>query len=88
MNWMAARPAELASLQHKGRIAAGSAADLCVFAPNDTFVVDPERLHHKNPTTPYAGHSLTGVVRSTWLRGERIGIDDEPRGRLLTRGAS
>ncbi len=88
VRWMAARPAELASLQHKGRIAVGSAADLCVFAPEETFLVDPARLHHKNPITPYTGLSLTGVVRSTWLRGERIDIDDEPRGRLLTRGAA
>jgi allantoinase len=86
--WMAARPAESASLQHKGRIAVGSAADLCVFAPDETFVVDPQRLHHKNAVTPYAGLSLTGVVRDTWLRGERLDTDDGPRGRLLTRGAA
>jgi hypothetical protein len=26
------------------------------------------------------------VVRQTWLRGEHIAPDGEPRGRLLTRG--
>jgi allantoinase len=34
----------------------------------------------------YAGRCLTGVVRQTWLRGEHIAPDGEPRGRLLTRG--
>jgi allantoinase len=51
-------------------------------------VVDVERLHHKNPVTPYAGRPLAGVVRSTWLRGERIDLTDQPRGRLLTRGGA
>ena len=51
------------------------------------FVVDPARLHHRNPITPYAGRELTGVVRSTWLRGQRIDLIT-PRGRLLVRGAA
>jgi allantoinase len=88
VRWMAGRTAVLAGLRNKGRIAVGSAADLCVFAPDETFVVDPGRLHHKNPVTPYADRRLTGIVRGTWLRGEQIDIDDEPRGRLLIRGAT
>jgi allantoinase len=85
VRWMAEGPARLAGLRRKGRIAPGCDADLCVFAPDETFVVDPERLHHKHPITPYGGRSLTGVVRGTWLRGEEL-TGDEPRGRLLTRG--
>jgi allantoinase len=88
VRWMAGRTAVLAGLRNKGRIAVGSAADLCVFAPDETFVVDPGRLHHKNPVTPYADRRLIGIVRRTWLRGEQIDIDDEPRGRLLIRGAT
>ena len=34
----------------------------------------------------YAGRCLTGVVRQTWLRGERVALDGEPHGRLLRRG--
>jgi allantoinase len=88
VRWMAGRTAVLAGSRNKGRIAVGSAADLCVFAPDETFVVDPGRLYHKNPVTPYAGRRLTGIVRGTWLRGEQIDLDDEPRGRLLIRGAT
>jgi allantoinase len=87
VRWMAEGPAQLVGLQRKGRIALGCNADLCVFAPDETFVVDPERLHHKHSITPYGGRSLTGVVRSSWLRGEEL-TDDEPRGRLLTRGGA
>jgi len=80
VRWMAERPAALAGLTGKGRIAPGQDADLTVFAPDATFTVG--ELQHRHPTTPYAGRELTGVVRSTWLRGAPIA---GPRGRLLER---
>lgn len=84
VRWMAQRPAEIAGLRRKGRIAPGCDADLVAFAPDAAFVVDPHALYHRNACTPYAGRPLAGVVRATWLRGEPAG--DAPRGRLLTRG--
>lgn len=87
VGWMAQRPAELAGLRRKGRVEVGYHADLSVFAPDDAFVVDPTRLHHRNPVTPYAGRTLAGVVRTTWLRGRQI-TGTEPRGEFLTRGES
>jgi allantoinase len=84
VRWMAERPAQLAGLERKGRIAPGCDADFCVFAPDEVSVVDPHRLHHRHPITPYSGRSLAGVVRGTWLRGQEL-AGDEPRGRLLTR---
>jgi allantoinase len=94
VGWMAKAPARLAGMRHKGRIAVGYDADLVAFAPDEQFVVDPARLHHRHPVTPYAGAHLTGVVRTTWLRGVPIhagGVDGRqfdatPRGRLLSRG--
>jgi allantoinase len=86
VDWMARRTADAAGLTRKGRIEVGADADLCVFAPDDAFVVDPARLHHKNPVSAYAGRALTGVVRQTWLAGIPLDPGDEPRGRLLTRG--
>ena len=85
VRWMAQRPAEIARLQHKGRIERGYHADFAVFAPDDAFVIDPGRLHHRNPVTPYAQRALAGVVRSTWLRGRRV-TGDEPGGTLISRG--
>jgi len=82
--WMAQRPAELVGLRSKGSIAPGFDADLVAFAPDQEFTVDPHALRHRNPVSPYAGRTLRGVVRDTWLRGERVG--DAPRGRLLRRG--
>ncbi|TCO47811.1 allantoinase [Kribbella antiqua] len=82
--WMCQAPAWQTALQHKGRIELGYDADFSIFAPDETFVVDVNTLHHKNALTPYDGRQLDGVVRRTWLRGEPV--DANPRGRLLTGG--
>ncbi|MEU2156384.1 allantoinase AllB [Streptomyces sp. NPDC019396] len=88
--WMSAAPARLAGLDRKGAIAPGRDADFAVIAPDDTFTVDPVELHHRNQVTAYAGRTLHGVVKSTWLRGTRIvenGTLAEPSGRLIERSA-
>jgi len=83
VRWMAAGPAALAGLAGKGAIAPGHDADLVAFDDAAAFTVDPARLEHRHPVTPYAGQALTGVVRRTWLRGRPTGA--APAGRLLTR---
>ncbi|MEX3102117.1 allantoinase AllB [Streptomyces sp. ST1015] len=89
VRWMSSRTAALVGLDgRKGAIAPGHDADFAVLAPDETFTVDPEALQHRNRVTAYAGRTLYGVVKSTWLRGERIHADGEftaPKGRLLTR---
>jgi allantoinase len=86
--WMASAPAELAGLPAKGRLAVGADADMTAFDPDETYVVDPARLYHRHPVTPYAGRTLTGQVRQTWLRGTALleGEGETPVGRLLKRG--
>jgi allantoinase len=84
VRWMSSAPARIAGLGRKGSIAVGADADLCVFAPDDTWVVDATRLQHRNPVTPYDGAALRGVVRSTWLHGAEV-TGDAPAGRLLSR---
>ncbi|WP_328690720.1 allantoinase AllB [Streptomyces phaeochromogenes] len=90
VRWMSSRTARLVGLDdRKGAIAVGHDADFAVLAPDKTFTVDPAALQHRNRVTAYAGRTLHGVVRSTWLRGERIVADGEfadPMGQLLSRG--
>jgi len=83
VRWMATGPAALAGLAGKGAIAPGRDADLVAFDDTAAFTVDPARLEHRHPVTPYAGQTLTGVVRRTWLRGREAGPG--PAGRLLKR---
>src|SRR5438093_18791 len=70
--WLAELPARLAGLSRKGRIAPGCDADLVVFDPNASFTVEPSRLRQRHPITPYAGMTLSGVVRQTFLRGTAV----------------
>lgn len=83
-DWMSRGPAALVGLSHKGSIAPGKDADLVAFDPDATFTVDPGALEHRNPVTPYAGRTLRGTVRTTWLRGTPIDRT-RPHGHLLTR---
>ncbi|CAL9639579.1 allantoinase AllB [Streptomyces sp. enrichment culture] len=89
VRWMSARTAGLVGLDgRKGAVAAGHDADFAVLAPDETFTVDPAALQHRNRVTAYAGKTLYGVVKSTWLRGRRIVADGaftEPKGQLLDR---
>ncbi len=82
VRWMATAPAALTGLTERGAIAPGQRADLCVFAPDERFVVDPAQLRHRNPISPYAGRELRGVVEQTWLHGVPI-RDGDRRGQLV-----
>jgi allantoinase len=88
VRWMSEVPAALVGLRTKGGIRPGAAGDLVAFDPDAGLLVDPARLQHRNPVTPYAGARLTGVVRTTWLAGAAIDADrpHPPAGRLLARG--
>ena len=85
IQWMAVKPAELAGLKNKGAIALGNDADFALFAPEDAFVVDVKKLHHKNPISPYHGKTLAGVVRKSILAGTDIDFQT-PTGKLIRRG--
>jgi allantoinase len=84
VRWMAERPAAFVGLTDRGAIVPGRLANLVAFDPDASFTVDPAALQQRNPLTPYAGATLRGVVRATWLRGEPVD-PQRPRGTLLTR---
>jgi dihydroorotase len=73
------QPARIAGLQdvHGGPIAPGRPANLCVIDPTATWTVEPSRLASRSRNTPYAGRSMTGRTRHTFLRGEPVVLDGE-----------
>ena len=76
--WTSAAPAVLAGLARKGAIEAGRDADFTVFDPDAQFIVEESIIEHRHKITPYRGETLYGVVKETWLRGQRV--DGTPRG--------
>jgi dihydroorotase len=73
------RPAAILGVgdQHGLPVAAGNPANLTVIDPAATWVVDPAALASRSRNTPYAGRTLTGLVRHTILFGEPVVIDGE-----------
>jgi allantoinase len=74
--WMSEAPAALAGLgTRKGRLAPGYDADFIVWNADEEFTVDPGRLQQRHKQTPYAGLTLCGIVRTTFVRGKRVWDD-------------
>ena len=70
IGWTSEAPARLAGIaSRKGRLAPGYDADFVVWDDAEEFTVAPRELHHRHAPTPYAGRTLRGVVRQTWVRG-------------------
>ncbi|KAG0336329.1 hypothetical protein BG004_008108 [Podila humilis] len=56
----------------KGSIVAGADADFVIWNPEDTFVITKEIIEFKNKVTPYMGRTLHGVVKETYVRGQKV----------------
>ncbi|MDE1155054.1 MAG: allantoinase AllB [Acidobacteriaceae bacterium] len=88
--WLSLAPAELAGIATEvGSIVPGKHANLVAFDTEASFVLGTEHLHYRHKISPYLGETLRGVVRGTWLRGQKIYTNaesgavftDTPRGR-------
>jgi len=65
---MSCAPARIFKLPG-GTLRRGSAADVTIFDPNETWVVDATRFRSKGRNTPYAGRTLNGRTRYTVVGG-------------------
>ena len=76
MSW---NPAKIARIdaEHGRDVVAGVKANLCVFDPQLTWSVDPERLASKSINTPFVGRTLRGRVRHTIFKGTTTVIDGQ-----------
>jgi dihydroorotase len=78
---MSEAPARIGSLAEQGRpIAVGEPANLVLVDSGAYWTVEPAALASKSRNTPFAGRSVPGRVRATFLRGRATTRD----GALLT----
>ena len=91
VKWCCKNTAKQVGLQgQKGELAVGMDGDVAVFDDQATFVVCPDTMLFRNKCSPYQGKTLKGVVRETYLRGQKIfardggfDVSGKPKGRLL-----
>ncbi|MCF6299874.1 MAG: amidohydrolase family protein, partial [Proteobacteria bacterium] len=73
VKWMCEKPACLVNLEYtKGKIEAGYQADFVIWNPEQTQVIDKNKILHKHKLTAYEKHLVSGVVEQTILRGEVV----------------
>ena len=69
---LATSPARLFGLSQKGALEPGRDADIVLFDPAATRTLRAADLHHTSDYTPYEGFTLTGAVRSVFVRGRPV----------------
>jgi dihydroorotase len=57
-----------------GGLREGAIADLCLFAPDESWTVDGTTLASRSHHTPFARHEMPGRVRCTIVAG-RVAYD-------------
>lgn len=84
LNWeqvaerMSYQPARIGRLSDHGRpIAVGEPANICLYDPNATRVVDPSKSASKSRNNPYRQMTLPGQVVATFLRGKATVLDSK-----------
>jgi len=68
---MTINPAKLLHLP-EGHLSSGNAADICIFDPNKTWVLDRTQLLSKGRNTPWHGRTMTGQVQYTLKDGRMV----------------
>lgn len=63
-----------------GSLAPGAPADVCLFDPDEAWVVSPSTLVSQGRHTPFAGREVVGRVRATLVAG-RPAMERTPPGR-------
>jgi dihydroorotase len=64
------RPADLFGIVNKGKLEVGCDADLVIFDPNASYILDENSLHSKCGWSPYHGEQFTGKIESVYLNGQ------------------
>ena len=72
---MSYNPAQVIGLD-KGDIQPGKVADIVIFDPEETYVIDKSQFASKGRNTPFDGRKVTGKVKMT-IVGGRISYEEQ-----------
>jgi allantoinase len=72
VRWTSTAPAATLKLGRKGAIEPGRDADLVVWDADRSFTISTATNYHRHKVTPYDETDLFGLVRATFLRGEKV----------------
>jgi dihydroorotase len=64
-------PAQLLG-QKMGHLSVGAHADICIFDPEASWIVEPAALKSQGKNTPFNGYEMQGRVRYTLLDGQIV----------------
>ncbi len=73
-------------LLKKGSISIGYDADITIWNPESSYVVDAKNIFHKHAITPYLNQELYGIVIKTYVGGTVAfdpTLNQPPNGQLI-----
>lgn len=73
---MSYNPAKVIGLD-KGSLAVGKTADIVIFDPQKSHIIDKNKFWSKGRNTPFDGRKVTGAVRTTIVDGKVVYADPQ-----------
>ena len=73
---MSYNPAQILGIK-KGTLKEGSIADVTVFDPSATYLIDKEKFASKGKNTPFHGREVQGRVKATIVNGKVVYYKEE-----------
>lgn len=90
VKWCCKNTSAQVGLSHqKGDLGVGFDGDVCVFDDEAAWTVEPSTMLFRNKCSPYQGREMKGMVKETWVRGQKIFVrgkgfvEKEAGGKLL-----
>lgn len=78
--------AQVGLSHRKGSLAVGMDGDIAVFDPEAEWTIEPSTMLFRNKCSPYQGKKVRGMVKETWVRGQRVFVRGGENGGFTKEG--